>query len=164
MSGPSITSAAGSGLDRANPAAIAPALPALDGPTLATSLSPRTACALSERPVVRGPATRGPRRVPHSASGQPLIEIGDDVGGVLQADGQPHNVGAGAGGYALLVGELAVCGGRRVDDQAPHVADVGKMREELDAGHQVHARLVAALEAEGKDGARTLGADRLHQA
>jgi hypothetical protein len=41
---------------------------------------------------------------------QPLLQVGDDVGGVLQADGEAHHIRAGAGGLALLVGELAMRG------------------------------------------------------
>src|SRR5215475_11955939 len=93
---------------------------------------------------------RSRRVVTHSPSGQSLIEIGDDVGRVFQPDRQPHNVGAGTGGYALFVGELAMRGGRRVDDQATHVADVGQVREELHAGYELYTRLVAAFKAKGK--------------
>ena len=63
---------------------------------------------------------------------QRLLQIGDDVGGILQADREAHHVVAGAGGLALLVGELAVRGRGRVDDQAADVADVGQVREQLD--------------------------------
>ena len=82
---------------------------------------------------------------------------------VLQADRETHHVGAGAGGLALLVGELAMGGGGGVDDQAADVADVGQVREQLDAGDELHARLVAALQAEGEDRAGALGADLLDE-
>ena len=41
---------------------------------------------------------------------QPLLQIGDDVLLVLEADREPHDVGAGAGLDLLRVGELAVRG------------------------------------------------------
>ncbi len=45
---------------------------------------------------------------------QPLIQIRDQVLDALQADGEADDVGAGAGGDKLFLGELAVGGGRRV--------------------------------------------------
>ena len=44
------------------------------------------------------------------ASRQRLLEIGDDVGLVLEADRQPHHVRAGAGLHLLRVGQLPVRG------------------------------------------------------
>src|SRR5262245_65327697 len=46
-----------------------------------------------------------------------------------------------------------------MDDQAPYIADVGKVREQLHAGDELYARLIAALEAEGEDRAGALGAN-----
>ena len=37
-----------------------------------------------------------------------LLEVGDDVGGVLEADGEADEVGLDAGGDQLFVCELAV--------------------------------------------------------
>jgi hypothetical protein len=33
----------------------------------------------------------------------------------------------------LFLGKLAMCGGRRVDDQRLGITDIGQVREELDA-------------------------------
>jgi len=44
-----------------------------------------------------------------------------------------------------------------VDDQRAGVADIGEMREQLHVRHQLDAGVVAALEAEGEDGARAFG-------
>src|SRR4051812_29125404 len=73
-----------------------------------------------------------------------LLEIGDDVFLVLDADREPHHVGAGAGLDLLGVAELAVRGGRRMDDQRAGVADVGEMREHPDVGDELDAGVVAA--------------------
>jgi len=49
-------------------------------------------------------------------------------------------------------------GGRgRMDDQAFCIADIGEMGEQLDAVDHLDADLVAALDAEGEDRARSLG-------
>ncbi len=58
---------------------------------------------------------------------QRLVEIGDDVGLVLDADREPHHVVAGTGCRALLLAELAVRRRCRMNDEAAHVADVGEM-------------------------------------
>ena len=65
------------------------------------------------------------------ASGQRLIEVGDDVFLVLEADRQPHHVRTGAGLHLLRVGKLAMGGRGGMDDQRARVADIGEMREQL---------------------------------
>ena len=80
-----------------------------------------------------------------------LIEVGDDVVDALDADRKPHHVRPGTGLGLLLVGELAVRGGRRVDDEAPRIADIGEMREHVHGIDHLEARFVAALDAEGED-------------
>ena len=91
-----------------------------------------------------------------SCARQCFVQIADQVVGALQADREAHDVGAGAGGFALLVGELAV--GRRggVQDEAAGVADIGEVREELHAFDELDAGLIAALDAKGEDRTRTL--------
>src|SRR5262249_30911299 len=98
----------------------------------------------------------GARCAPLSRPRQPVLQVADDVLDVLQPDGEPYHVRPGAGRNLLCIRELAVRGGRRMDDQRARVADVGEMREQLDVGDQLHARLVAALEAEGEDRAGAL--------
>jgi hypothetical protein len=77
-----------------------------------------------------------------SRPAQRLIEIGDDVGLVFEADGQADNVVASACRRALGFGQLPVRGGGRVDDQRAGVADVGEMREQLDARARLTSRQV----------------------
>ena len=51
--------------------------------------------------------------------------------------------------------ELLMRGRGRVDHQAARIADVGQMREQLQAVDEAPARLVTALDAEGKHRARS---------
>jgi len=81
--------------------------------------------------------------------GERLVEVGDDVADALHADRQAHDIGAGAGGVLLRLGELAVRRRGRVDDQRAGVADIGEMREQLAALDNPDARFIAALDAEG---------------
>ena len=60
-------------------------------------------------------------------SGQRLLEVGDDVGDVLDADREADDVRTGAGGDLLLGGELAMGGRGGMNDQALGVADVGEV-------------------------------------
>src|SRR5215468_8476395 len=85
-----------------------------------------------------------------------LVEVGEDVVDGLEADREAHHVGAGAGGDLLLVGELAVCSRGGVQDQRARVAEIGEVREQLDALHQLDAGFVAALQAEGEQRSRAL--------
>jgi hypothetical protein len=64
--------------------------------------------------------------------GQGAVEIGDQVIGILDPDGDPHHVGRSARGLLLFGGQLPVGGGGRMDDQAPRVAEIGDMAEDLE--------------------------------
>ena len=64
--------------------------------------------------------------------------------------------GPAPGELQLLRGELAVGGRRRMDDERARVADIGEMRQQPGVRHRPHAGLIAALEAEGENGARSL--------
>src|SRR5258708_28772799 len=83
--------------------------------------------------------------------------MGDGAANALEADGGGHDVAPRAGGDLLLGRELAMRRRAGVQDERARVADIGEMREELDALDQPDARLVAALQAEGEDRARALG-------
>ncbi len=62
---------------------------------------------------------------------QRLLKIADQIVRRLKPDRQADDVGAGAGGGSLLVGELAMGGRGRVQDEAAGVADIGEMREQV---------------------------------
>src|SRR5690242_4026111 len=64
---------------------------------------------------------------------EPIVEVADDVGNALDADRKAHHIGPGAGGDLLLLVELAMRRRRGMDDERAGVADIGEMREELDA-------------------------------
>jgi hypothetical protein len=74
---------------------------------------------------VRGQA----RRQHRSCRGQSLLEIGDDVVLVFQPNREANDVGPGASFDFLCVGELAMRGRGRMDDQRARVADIGEVRE-----------------------------------
>ena len=57
---------------------------------------------------------------------------------------------ASAGSHALLVSELTVRRRGGMDDQAPRVADIGEMAEQLDVADERDAGVVAAFEPEGE--------------
>ena len=76
---------------------------------------------------------------------------------VSMPDAQAHQVRGHAGGDLLRLVELGVRGRRRMDGQAPDVADVGQVAEQLESLDEAAAGLDAALDAEGQDGAAALG-------
>ena len=88
-------------------------------------------------PLARPGMTRGSIR-------QRLVEVGDDVVLVLDADREPDDVRAGAGLDLLRVGKLTMRGRSRMNDQRTGVADIGQMREQLHLGDELDAGLVAA--------------------
>ena len=67
----------------------------------------------------------------NQAACEGLLEVGDDVLHILEADREPHHFRPGAGLDLLGVGELAVGGGGGMDDERARVADIGKVREKL---------------------------------
>ena len=79
---------------------------------------------------------------------QRLVEIGDDVVDMLDADRQPDIVVGHAGRLLLLGRELRVGGGRRMDGERARVADIGDVIEELERVDELAPRLLAALDLE----------------
>ena len=79
---------------------------------------------------------------------QRLIEVGDDVFHVFDADGEADEVGGDAGFTQLLVGELAVCMARRVEHACARVGHVGHYGDELQLVHEFEGILARALKAE----------------
>ena len=81
------------------------------------------------------------------------LEVGEDVVDVLGADGQADGIGADALVGELLLGQLAVGRGGRVDDQALDVRDVGEQGEDLQIVDELMGLGLAALDLKGEDGA-----------
>ena len=77
-----------------------------------------------------------------------MVEIGEDVVDVFDADGESDELGRNAGGKQLLLAELRVGGGRRVDRERLCVADVGEVFEELEGVDEFCSRRGTALDAE----------------
>jgi RNA polymerase sigma factor (sigma-70 family) len=76
-----------------------------------------------------------------------LVEIGDQVVGILDPDGQAHHVVGAAPAASCCSGrELPVRGGGGVDDQRARVAEIGHMAEDLETIDKFYAGLVAALD------------------
>ena len=86
------------------------------------------------------------------AQSQRLGEIADEILDILDADGNPHHVIAGTGGGAIFRAQLAVGGGRGVDDQRTRIADIGEMRKQAAGFDQFSPGAIAAFEAEGEHG------------
>src|SRR5665811_1033245 len=78
-----------------------------------------------------------------------LVEVGDDVVDVLEADRDSDQIGRHAAGDLILSRELRVGGGCGVDDQALGLADIGQQAEELDRVDELAAGFDAALEPKG---------------
>src|SRR5579871_3419556 len=90
-------------------------------------------------------------RLPSDLSAQGLVEVRDQILLVLDPDRQPDDVRAGTGLHLGGVVELAMGGRGGMDHQRAGVADIGKMREQLQVRHQIDAGLIAALERERED-------------
>ena len=77
--------------------------------------------------------------------GECLSEIGQDVVGMLDSDGQPHVARRDAGGELLLGIELLMCSRGRMDRQRACIADIGDVIDELERVDEPAAGLDAAL-------------------
>ena len=87
------------------------------------------------------------------------VEVDEEVGEVLEADGEADEVGRDARGAPFLLGELLVRRRPGVDDEALGVADVGDEREEPQARDQVLRGLLGSppRDAEGQHPAEPAG-------
>ena len=80
-----------------------------------------------------------------------LLQIGDQVVGILGTDGQADGVLVDALVQQFLLAQLAVGGGSRVDDQALHVSNVSQQAENLQVVNESMRFLNSALDLEGED-------------
>src|SRR4051794_10628630 len=77
--------------------------------------------------------------------GERLVEVVDDVVRLLDADAETHEPRQHAGVGELLLAELRVGGGCRMDDERLRVADVGEVAGQVDALDETLTDLAAAL-------------------
>ena len=85
------------------------------------------------------------------------FQIGDDVIDVLGTDGQADGVLIDLLLGQLLLVQLAVGGGGRVDDQALYVCNVCQQGEDLQVVNELEGFFAAALDVEGEDGCAAVG-------
>ena len=85
--------------------------------------------------------------------GERLVEVGDQVVDVLDADREPDQSSGHAGGHELVGGQLGVGRGGVVDRQRLGVADVGQVAEQLQRLDEPRAALAAGLQPEGHQAA-----------
>ena len=86
-----------------------------------------------------------------------LLQIGDQVVGILGTDGQADGVLVDALVQQFLLAELAVGGGGRVDDQALNVSNVSQQAEDLQVVDERMSFLHTALDLESEDGSTAVG-------
>jgi hypothetical protein len=79
--------------------------------------------------------------------GQRLLQVGQQVVAVLDADRQAHRIHRHAGFRQLFLIELAVRGGGRMAGQRLGVADIDQAREQLERILEARAALDAAFDA-----------------
>ncbi len=86
-------------------------------------------------------------------SGEGLVDIGDDVGDVLDAYRESDEVGGYAGFAQLLVGELTVGVAGGVEHARAGVGHMGDYGYESESVHEAYGVFTGAFEAEGYDAA-----------
>ena len=85
---------------------------------------------------------------------QPVIEVGDDVANVLDADGQADQFRRHSGVALFRLAELLVSGGSGMNHQRLGIADIGQQAEQLQRIDEALAGLEASTNAEGDQRAR----------
>src|SRR5690606_40820762 len=88
---------------------------------------------------------------------QGLIQVGLQVFDGFDAHGQADQIVGHAGSQPLLLAQLAVGSGSRVDDQGLGVTHVGQVGPDADVVDQAAAGLDPALDAEDHHGAESVG-------
>ena len=83
-----------------------------------------------------------------------MLEIGDNIVDVLDADGKPDIAIGDAGSQLVLDRKLRVGGRCRMDRQTAGIADIGDMVEELQRVDQFPPRLPAAGQFEADQAAK----------
>ena len=79
---------------------------------------------------------------------QGLVDVGDDILRMLDADGEPHIAVGDASPMLLLARQLRMRGGRGMDRQRPDIADIGDVVDHLEIVDERAAGVPPALELE----------------
>ena len=87
---------------------------------------------------------------------QRLLDVGDDVVHVFDADGEADEVGSDAGLAELLVGELTMGVAGWMEDTAAGIGYVGDDADELQTVHKADGILARSLQSEGNNAARAV--------
>ena len=93
-------------------------------------------------------------------STQGLRQVGGDVAGGFEANGEAHHVFADAGRGELLRIHLLMRGAGRVDDERLGVANIGEVAGKLQRLDEFAPRRPAALDAKADDRAGPFGNSR----
>ena len=88
---------------------------------------------------------------------QCLLDVVQDVIDMLQADGEPDEVGCHPRGQLFLRRKLLVRRGGRMDRQRLGIPHIGKMGDQSKGVDKFPSRFYASLDAKTKDGAGSLG-------
>ncbi len=83
---------------------------------------------------------------------QRLVEVGEDVIDVFDADREADEFGGDSGGALLFLVELGMSGGGRVDRQRFGIADVGEVFEKFEGIDEFRAGFGPTLDAEDDHG------------
>ena len=84
-----------------------------------------------------------------------MLDVGDDVVDMLDAHRQAHIAIRNTGGELLLFGELRMRRRRRMDGEAPRVADIGDMVVKLQRVDELAPCVLAARQLEADQPAET---------
>src|SRR5260221_14471272 len=127
--------------------------PNSSGSRRSVGVRPGVGMGLSTRRVLPGLADlfRGLEPLmPRAGDRERLVDILDDVGGVLDADREPDGFRQDAGHALLFGGHLAVGGRGRMAGERFRIADIDQAGDQLQLVIKSLAGLQAALDAEGE--------------
>src|SRR5262245_4552993 len=87
----------------------------------------------------------------HRGCGERLVEVGDDIVDVLDADREAHVAGRHAAGELVRRAQLPVRGRSRMDGERPGIADVGHVVEEVERVDEARSGLAALHQLEANE-------------
>ena len=86
-----------------------------------------------------------------------MIQICDNIINMLRANGQPDGVGLDAHIQQLLLRQLRMGGGGRMDHQRLYIRHIGQQGEDLQMIDECKCLLLTTLDLKGEDGCTPLG-------